>query len=106
MKPGIKKGSVAARSLSEALTDGQERGLGKVGPGTYAVPQEIGATKVRLRHHQFFGSSTNRFFDSVFDKGVGNLKPGIAPGSYEEPTDIKQQESAKKKDYKETQEIV
>lgn len=63
MKPGIKKGSAALRSNSEVpITAIQERMMGKVGPGTYTLPEQIGNTKVKLRQHQFFGSSTSRFF--------------------------------------------
>ena len=34
------------------------------------------------------------------------MKPGVAPGSYEEHADVKKVEGLKKKDFKETQDIV
>ena len=108
LKPGIKKGVVAGgRSNSEVpTTQLQEQLLGKVGPGSYQLPETIGNTKVRLRHQQFFGSTTSRFHGSLFETGVGQTKPEVAPGSYEEPTDVRKEVSAKKKDFKETQDIV
>ena len=107
MKSGIKKGSVALRSNSEVpITNLQERLLGKVGPGTYLIPETIGNTKVKLRQHQFFGSSTSRFNGSLIDKGVGQTKPEVGPGSYEEASDLKKQESSKKKEYQEVSEMM
>ena len=103
MKPGLKKGSAAMRSISEVpITCKQEQLLGKVGPGSYQLPEALGQTRVKMRHHQFFGSSTSRFFGSLFDKGVGNGKPDVAPGAYEEHAELKKVEGLKKKDFKET----
>ena len=40
LKPGLKKGSAAMRSNSEVpITSLQEKMLGKVGPGSYALPE-------------------------------------------------------------------
>ena len=53
----------------------------KPGPGQYLATDTI-VPKSKPLKHQFFGSSSIRFQNSIFDKGVGTHIAEIGPGTY------------------------